>query len=160
MPIWVFPNQHSSITGSPPRSTRQRTSRKWVTDLLKLKEPVPDCTSVKEVIDLVTREIVYKQLNPRVTTHVRAQKPTSLQKLYVADSGRGRESAWSRNTVNPQSTYQKPHRPFNGHKFQATTSSSKPIADSAHEPTSDPAPDKPTQAISSLPAASWSQTTH
>ena len=35
---------------------------------------------------------------------------------YVADSGRGRESAWSRNTVNPQPTYQKLHRPFNGHK--------------------------------------------
>ena len=58
-----------------------------------------DCTSVKEVIDLVTREIVFKQLNPRKTTHVRAQKPTSLQELlsiadeYVADSGRRRESA-------------------------------------------------------------------
>ena len=83
-----------------------------------------DCTSVKEVFDLVTREIVYKQLNPRITTHVRVQKPTSLQELlsiadeYGADSDRGRESAWSRNTVNPKSTYQKPHRPFNGHKFQ------------------------------------------
>ena len=70
-----------------------------------------DCTSVKEVIDLVTREIVYKQLNPRIITHVRAQKPTSLQELlsitdeYVAGSGRGRESAWSRKTVNPQPTY-------------------------------------------------------
>ena len=83
-----------------------------------------DSTSVKEVIDLVTWEIVYKQLNPRITTHVMDQKPTSLKELlsiadeYVADSGRARESAWSRNTVNPQSTYQKRHRPFNGHKFQ------------------------------------------
>ena len=83
-----------------------------------------NCTSIKEVIDLVTREIVYKQLNPRIITHTMAQKPTSLQELlsianeYVADSGRGRESAWRRSSVNPQPTYQKPHRPFNGHKFQ------------------------------------------
>ena len=45
-----------------------------------------DCTSIKEVIDLITREIVYKQLNPRITTHVRAQKPSSLQDfLSIAD---------------------------------------------------------------------------
>ena len=83
-----------------------------------------DYTSIKEVIDFVTREIVYKLLNPRITTHMRKKKPTFLQELlsiadeYVADSGRGREFAWSRNTVIPHPTYQKPHRPFNGHKFQ------------------------------------------
>ena len=71
-----------------------------------------DCTAIKDVIDLITREIVYKQLNPRITTHVRAQKPSSLQDLlstadeYVADSERGRESAWNRNMLYPQPTHQ------------------------------------------------------
>ena len=83
-----------------------------------------DCTSIKDVIDLITREIVYKQLNPRITTHVRAQKPSTLQDLlstadeYVTDSERGRESAWNRNMLYPQPSHQMSYKPFNGNKSQ------------------------------------------
>ena len=76
------------------------------------------------MIDFITREIVYKQLNPRITTYVRAQKPSSFQDLlritdeYVVDSERGRESAWNRNMLYPQPTYKKSYMPFNGNKSQ------------------------------------------
>ena len=95
------------------------------------------------MIDLITREIVYKQLNPRITTHVRAQKPSSLQDLlsiadeYVADSERGRESAWNRNMLYPQPTYQKAHKPFNGNKSQQQQSQPQ-IQSQINQPKSSP----------------------
>ena len=125
MPIWVYRNQHNSTTGSIPRSTQQRLSHRWVIERLKQQEPAPKTAppSKKLLISLPGKSF-YKQLNPRITTHVRAQKLSSLQDLlsiadeYVADSERGRESAWNSNMLYPQPTYQKSYKPFNGNKSQ------------------------------------------
>ena len=162
----MFPNQHNSITGSPPKIMPGKPLQMGYRTAEAARTCTGDCTSSKEVIDLVNREILYKQLNLRITTQVRAQKPTSLHELlsivdeYVTDSGKGRESAWSSSSVNPNP----PIRSRIGHStvtsFSNKTSSLESIPDPAREPTSDLAPNQPTQAIFSLPAARLSQTTH
>ena len=47
---------------------------------------VKNCSTVMETAELVTMEVLYKNMNPRVTNHVRSHKPKNLQTMAaIAD---------------------------------------------------------------------------
>ena len=77
---------------------------------------VKNCSTVMETAELVTMEILYKNMNPQVANHVRSQKPKNLQTMadiaddHITECCHSKQFLWKADKFRPRQQWASPPR--------------------------------------------------